>query len=204
MPSAASPVHSARCLAVIDSALSGRYLAPLSPRTPEEDALWSGECGMFVTLKTPLSGGGGGGGVTLRGCIGSLSPQPLRSLDAYARKAAFEDGRFPPLAAHELHALELSVSLLVGFEPAAHALDWVVGTHGIILEVDHEGVHRKATYLPEVALEARWSQADAIAALLRKAGCSSLPQSAWRSISLTRYQSSKATMSYAEWIAASV
>jgi hypothetical protein len=63
---------------------------------------------------------------------------------------------------------------------AAHALDWQVGTHGTILEITHAGTYYKATFLPEVAVEARWSQADTIAALLRKAGCPHLPQAAWR------------------------
>lgn len=196
-PSAASVVHSARCLAVLDSALNGAALPPLAPCGPEEETLWQGECGLFVTLKSLKEGGHS----ALRGCIGSLSPQPLRALDAYARKAAFEDGRFSPLSAPELHTLELSVSLLVDMEPAAHALDWQVGTHGTILEITHAGTYYKATFLPEVAVEARWSQADTIAALLRKAGCPHLPQAAWRDIAVTRYRSSKATLTYADWVA---
>ena len=191
----AERAHCARCLAVLDAALNGTTLPPLAPCGPEEETLWHGERGMFVTLKSATSG-------ALRGCIGSLSPQPLRALDSYARKAAFEDGRFSPLAAHELRTLELSVSLLVDMEPASHALDWLVGTHGVILEVTHAGAHFKATYLPEVALEARWSQSDAIAALLRKAGCPHLPQAAWSSIRITRYRSSKASLTYADWASA--
>lgn len=149
---------------------------------------------MFVTLKTARSG-------ALRGCIGSLAPRPLACLDEYARKAAFEDARFEPLAARELPGLALSVSLLTGFERAAGWSDWRVGEHGIILDVAHAGVSYRATYLPEVAAEAAWSHEEAVASLLRKAGCPHLPRADWAAIQLTRYVSTKAALTYAEWAA---
>jgi uncharacterized protein (TIGR00296 family) len=138
----------------------------------------------------------------LRGCIGTLSPRSLAQLGAYARKSAFEDGRFDPLAHHELPHLQITVSLLVNYEPAAHPEDWTVGVHGIIIEFAADGRSYTATYLPEVAEEQGWAQRDAVHSLVRKAGWHRpLPAGAWEGMKVTRYQSSKAHMTHGEWAA---
>lgn len=55
---------------------------------------------------------------SLRGCIGSLIPSRAVALDvaANAYAAAQEDDRFEPLTAAELNGLQISISLLTGFE----------------------------------------------------------------------------------------
>lgn len=67
--------------------------------------------------------------------------------------SAFEDGRFPPLEENELPELECGISLLVQYEKAKAWDDWVVGTHGILIDFDAGSTSFRATYLPEVAHE---------------------------------------------------
>lgn len=111
----------------------------------------------------------------LRGCIGSLEPRGTRSLaadvsdNAYA--AAFRDPRFAPLAAHELNALRISISVIGPREPIPCASEQELlaalqpGRDGLILEA---AAHR-GTFLPSV-----WEQlphpADFLRHLKRKAG----------------------------------
>lgn len=77
--------------------------------------------------------------------------------------------------------------------------DWVVGTHGIIINFELSGEDYSATYLPEVASEQGWTQEQAVDTLIRKAGCKKLSRALWSKIRCTRYQSSKAKLSYKEW-----
>lgn len=136
----------------------------------------------------------------LRGCIGSLSARPISEIYSFARKSAFEDTRFDPLDSAELPGLEIGVSLLVKYEEAAHAEDWEVGIHGVILKFAVGGRTLSATYLPEVAEEQGWTQSQAIDSLVRKAGHRDAITTAIRaSMSVTRYQSSKAVLTHAQW-----
>jgi len=118
----------------------------------------------FVTLRVEGA---------LRGCIGKARPcRPLAvdvAENAYA--AAFEDGRFPPLAAADLDPLDIEVSVLGGFEPltASDEADLLrqlrPGHDGLILEF---GAAR-GLFLPGV-----WSvlpePGDFVAQLKLKAG----------------------------------
>lgn len=116
---------------------------------------------------------------TLRGCIGS--PRAWRPLvvdvAANAAAAAFEEPRFPPLAAEELMGLSLSVSVLTAPEPMAVASEGDLlrqlrpGLDGLILR---EG-ERQALFLPQV-WEALPSPAAFVTALKEKAG---LPLTHW-------------------------
>jgi len=140
----------------------------------------------------------------LRGCIGNFSAQRLHAgLAEYAITSALHDRRFEPIAAAELPSLSCAVSLLTNFEKAKDYLDWEVGTHGIWIEYELEnGKTTTATYLPEVMPEQNWSKVEAIDSLLRKGGYRATPTEAVRrSIRLTRYQSEKGAMTYAEWAA---
>jgi AmmeMemoRadiSam system protein A len=109
----------------------------------------------------------------LRGCTGSLeATRPLVSDVAYnARRAAFADPRFPPLATHELGELAISVSVLSPLEalPAASAAALLAalrpGVDGLVLR---EGA-RCATFLPAV-WESLPEPADFLDALRQKAG----------------------------------
>ena len=108
-----------------------------------------GHIGIFVTLHKANATGH-----ELRGCIGTLSSIDLSSgLTKFAISSALKDRRFRPLTKEELPQIELSVSLLVQYEAAAHCQDWEVGVHGIIIEFVDQGADYSATYLPEVAGE---------------------------------------------------
>ena len=150
---------------------------------------------LFVTLQ---KGGG------LRGCIGTLSPQPLSVLRDYVHSSAFHDRRFEALKEDELKSgIDLSVSLLVAYEDVAYCLDWVVGTHGIIIKTEIDSVRYSATFLPEVATEQGWTTEETVHSLLRKAGFTGpVTADVLQAISTTRYQSSKFKLSYADYLVA--
>lgn len=111
----------------------------------------------------------------LRGCIGSL--EAYRSLyddvTQNARAAAFGDPRFPRLAADELPAVSIEISLLTAPQPLlfrseADALRRLrPGIDGVIFQY----AGRRATFLPQV-----WNQLpeprEFLAHLKRKAGFS--------------------------------
>jgi AmmeMemoRadiSam system protein B/AmmeMemoRadiSam system protein A len=126
----------------------------------------------------------------LRGCIGRLEAGS-HSLDQDVRlnahRAAFEDPRFNPLAAHEWEELDLEVSLLQPPEPLA----WVSEDHALAsLRPGVDGVifrwrQHRSTFLPQV-----WEQlpdaAGFLAALKQKAG---LPADFWADdVELARYR----------------
>ncbi|MFM1987257.1 MAG: hypothetical protein RJA99_214 [Pseudomonadota bacterium] len=140
----------------------------------------------FVTLNR---------GGRLRGCIGRFEPgaHPLEDdVRRNACRAAFEDPRFPPLAATEWSGLEVEVSLLGSIEPLgeldeASALAVLrPGVDGVILDA----AGRRSTFLPQV-----WSQIPEprafLAALREKAG---LPREPWvTGTRLSRYPVAKFT-----------
>lgn len=132
---------------------------------PQGAPAWLAEPGAaFVTLT--LDG-------RLRGCVGSIHPRrSLRDdIVANARAAAFGDSRFRPLAASELPAVRIEVSLLSALEPlpARSREDLLAalrpGADGLVLGWrGHRG-----TFLPQV-----WEQLpdreDFVDHLLHKAG----------------------------------
>eukprot|EP00455_Lapot_gusevi_P047284 TRINITY_DN6365_c0_g1_i2.p1 TRINITY_DN6365_c0_g1~~TRINITY_DN6365_c0_g1_i2.p1 ORF type:complete len:112 (-),score=18.88 TRINITY_DN6365_c0_g1_i2:13-348(-) len=101
----------------------------------------------------------------------------------------------------EIARLQCGISLLTDFEDAEHAFDWEVGKHGIQISFDLGDRSYSATYLPEVAPEQGWNQLECLQSLVRKAGYNGeLDQNLVESISLVRYQSSKCTLSYADYL----
>ncbi len=115
----------------------------------------------------------------LRGCIGSLEARrPLvADVAANARAAAFEDPRFPPLAAWELAGLAIHLAIVgpsvpLPAESEAELLATLRPGHdGLVLA---EGPHR-ATFLPAV-WESLPDPRDFLAHLKHKAG---LPRDYW-------------------------
>jgi AmmeMemoRadiSam system protein A len=122
--------------------------------------------GVFVTLTKDGA---------LRGCIGTLAPQgELAGVVAeFARRAAFEDPRFPPLKAAELRESAIEISVLTAPEPIVSPDDVVVGRDGLIVE----GHGRRGLLLPQVATEWGFDALRFLAETCRKAG---LPPEAWR------------------------
>lgn len=112
----------------------------------------------------------------LRGCIGSLAPvAPLyQSVHDNAISAALQDYRFHPVAPHELPLLEVHISVLSPIREIKTLDEFKLGEHGIILE---KGGSR-AVYLPEVAIEQKWTRDETLDSLSEKAG---LSPGAWRS-----------------------
>jgi hypothetical protein len=159
----------ARLLGLARQAIAA-VLEGTPPPTPVLAPPLDGQGACFVTLHKNGQ---------LRGCIGS--PVAWRKLGEdivdNARKAAFEDPRFPPLAAREWADLDLSLSVLSPPQPMQFAdEDDLLGQlrpriDGLVIQ---DGVHR-ALFLPSV-----WDQlpvaADFLAHLKRKAG---LPPDHW-------------------------
>jgi len=113
-----------------------------------------------------------------------------------------KDSRFSPITKEEFSRLHCSVSILTRFEEAGDYLDWEVGRHGIRIEFVNEKGHKKtATYLPEVATEQGWDRIQTIDSLLRKGGFKgTITHDIRKNVRLTRYQSEKLTLGYAEYI----
>lgn len=128
--------------------------------------LMKSDMATFVTLK--IRG-------DLRGCIGSLAPvAPLyQSVHDNAVNAALRDPRFEPVGPSELPRIEVDVSVLSPIRDIASVADFKLGQQGIIIEKGH----RRAVYLPEVAVEQKWSVEETLSSLSMKAG---LPSGAWR------------------------
>ena len=90
----------------------------------------------------------------------------------------------------------MTISLLVKYEDCS-ALDWLVGTHGIL--IDYRGF--SATFLPEVASEQGWDQMETLCNLLRKGGYrGKVDADVVSQVKCTRYQSSKVTKDFAEYV----
>lgn len=120
----------------------------------------------FVTLKI---------GGELRGCIGSLSPsEPLyQSVHHNAINAALHDYRFQPVSKAELPTISVDVSILSPIREIPSLDEFQLGQQGIILE---KGMSR-AVFLPEVALEQKWTKEETLTHLALKAG---LERDAWK------------------------
>ncbi|KAK6527902.1 hypothetical protein TWF281_009166 [Arthrobotrys megalospora] len=140
-------------------------------------------------------------GKQLRGCIGTFEPQKLDDgLASYALTSAFDDTRFNPIDIKELSSLECGVSILTDFEPASHAFDWTLGTHGLRISFTYHGRRHGATYLPDVPVEQGWTQEETLISLMRKAGWGG-KSSEWQKVNLqvTRYKGTKSSASYEEY-----
>ncbi|KAJ8440752.1 hypothetical protein Cgig2_005483 [Carnegiea gigantea] len=176
-------------------------LAHYNCEQPPPPAFEEGQHPLFVTWKKVVNGGD----PRLRGCIGTLEARDIISgFRDYALTSALRDRRFPPIQPKELPQLECTVSVLTDYETAIDYLDWEVGKHGIIIEfADPDfSTRRSATYLPEVAAHEGWTKVEAIDSLMRKAGFNGvITESLRKRIRLTRYQSTKFTMPYGEYIA---
>lgn len=166
--------------AAIEDRLFGRgALAAARARIATSPAL-AEERGVFVTLKVPDPAATW----RLRGCIGSIvGREPLHEgVVSAARAAAFDDPRFAPLTAEEYGSVRVSVSALTPLERVPDASAIVVGEHGVLLEA----AGGKAVFLPQVAVEQRWSVRELLEHLGRKAGLSA---DAWRAAALSVFRS---------------
>jgi AmmeMemoRadiSam system protein A len=106
----------------------------------------------------------------LRGCIGQVVPtHPLDlAVVTAALDAALDDPRFPAVEARELGSLVVEVTVLSPIRPIESWKEIRVGTHGIVLEKNG----RRALFLPQVAVEQKWSVEETLDHLAQKAGLS--------------------------------
>jgi len=182
-----------RCFDVLTTKLRKRGVVPDPPKGIDQKETCGG---LFVTFEKRDDDE-----YDLRGCIGALSEiGVLRGLDHYTTHSAFRDSRFDPISLDELEKLKVSVSLLEKFEEAEDAFDWEVGKHGIIINFSANCRSYSATYLPHVASEQGWNKHETINSLIRKSGYrSTVTNSLYDTISLTRYQSKKSEATYQEY-----
>lgn len=139
---------------------------PLPRLASDRAEAFGGPRALFVTLREAGE---------LRGCIGTLSPEGDlgRTVPRFARRAAFNDPRFPPLDPEELPRCEIEISVLSPPEPVADPAEIEVGRDGLILEARG----RSGLLLPQVATEWGFDRERFLEELSRKAG---LPPDAWR------------------------
>ncbi|KAJ1922192.1 hypothetical protein H4219_000054 [Mycoemilia scoparia] len=187
----ATQEHCQYCFDVLLSRLFGRPLAHVSDSESPEYPL-------FVSWHKNVDGE-----EHLRGCVGTFTAQPLyEGLRRYAIVSSMEDSRFRPINKAELGSLTCEVSLLTDFEDVDYPMDWEIGKHGVWIEfVDHHGRSRTATFLPHIAKEQGWTKLKTMEHLLRKGGFrGEITPGTIDSIKLTRYQSSKASLTYDEYV----
>ena len=172
-----SPEARRDLLALARGSLEAHFRGEPAPRLASDRAETFGEPrGLFVTLRI---------GEALRGCIGTLSPEGdlTRVIAEFARRAAFEDPRFPALEPEELPRCRIEISVLTAPEPVRDAEEVVVGHDGLIVE----GRGRKGLLLPQVATEWGFAARRFLEETCRKAG---LPPDAWRDprVSVWKFQ----------------
>ena len=158
------------------------------------------ECTLFVTWTK-------GKKSELRGCIGTFQPDQLENnLAEYTVLAALDDDRFKPVKLKEMPDLQVGLSLLVNFakEPLKDPFDWVVGKHGVSMQLKHAGKEYESTFLPEVAEEEGWDQEETLFHLLDKDDFDfeKVPfETVLPKIKITTYESIKVKLSFQEYVA---
>ena len=182
-----SPDLPAHCFATVDRHLNGQDPHPMSQNQSEVIV-----SGIFVTWESSTG--------ILRGCIGCLSELPLSRLPEYAISSSQRDTRFSPIQLHELPDLTCIVSILHTMEPCISHKDWTIGLHGIVVEFSSNGRLHRSTFLPQVIPEQGWSQEEALIQACRKSGFRGDPSLLFSTMKVTRYQSTKTSLSYSEYI----
>jgi AmmeMemoRadiSam system protein A len=147
-------------LALARASIEAHFRGDPPPRLASDKSEAFGQPrGLFVTLRI---------GQELRGCIGTLAPDGnlAGSIPRYARAAAFEDPRFPPLAASELPVCTIEISVLSAPRPVEDLREIEVGRDGLIIEAGG----RRGLLLPQVATEWGFDRERFVAEVARKAG----------------------------------
>lgn len=186
-PIAATKQHCAYCFDVLIAYLNKKPLPEFPKNLPKV------RVPLFVTWNVEK-------GDELRGCIGTFEPGEISHLlSQYALISSQEDTRFRPVKLDEVKELSVSVSLLVNFQKRKDAYDWELGKNGIIIKFTEEGEEYEGTFLPEVATEQNWDKDTTLKYLIRKAGYNGNFKNALGKIDLETYESSKCSLSYADY-----
>ncbi len=143
----------------------GRGFFPFTPYTLTPKL--KEKCATFVTFKNRGE---------LRGCVGCL--EAMEPMYESVHRSAFNAARdsrffFNPIRREELPDIDIHVSLLSPSREIASLEEFKIGEHGIWMI---KGMAR-AVYLPEVAVEQKWTKEQTLSSLAQKAG---LPGDAWR------------------------
>ncbi len=151
-------------LVLARESLEARVRRLASP-PPDLDPPLDLPCGAFISLHR---------GRELRGCLGRITGDLAlgRVVADLAQAVADSDPRFPPVAASELAALSIEISVLTP-EREVQAAGIEVGRHGLIVERGR----RRGLLLPQVAAERGWNATMFLEHTCLKAG---LPPDAWR------------------------
>lgn len=192
-----SEEHCFYCFEVLLNKFNDNYI-PDYPDFPDA------RCALFVSYTNHTNAR------PLRGCTGDFN-QTMRlrhGLKKVARRSA-EDERFvnEPLREDELKDLQVGVSLLTNFKDRADIYDWTIGKHGISIEFPDPDAYTASplylhgTYLPEIALENRWTKEQALKSLIHKAGYWGEPtEHVLRSVRLQTYQSQKCVRTFDDYV----
>ena len=115
-------------------------------------------------------------GSELRGCIGTVEARaPLaETIKRMAVEAAFGDPRFCSLAAEELDAIDIEISVLTPLQRISDPGEIEIGKHGLLIRK----AYRSGLLLPQVATEHSWDRTEFLQWTCTKAG---LPKNAWKS-----------------------
>jgi AMMECR1 domain-containing protein/aromatic ring-opening dioxygenase LigB subunit len=108
----------------IEAALRGNVAKPDMPA----EGILGERHGVFVTIRGP--------GRKLRGCVGTLTPRFVNTIEEtwhVARDAAFRDGRFAPVRAHELEQLRCEVSVIMPLEDVASPAELDPRHYGVVV-----------------------------------------------------------------------
>lgn len=120
----------------IQEGLDGKpEYSPVSSNHP----IFDQRAGVFVTVYTNGQ---------LRGCRGSTSPSRslLEQVKHFARMAAFDDPRFPPITKEEFKTVTIKISILSAPEQVDSVNEIVPGKHGVVVKKDG----RTGLFLPSV------------------------------------------------------
>jgi len=153
-------------LALVRRTIAATLALEIDSYQVEEDPLFKEKRGAFVTLHKHGN---------LRGCIGYIEAiKPLfETIQEMASAAAFEDPRFPKLAADEFDQIDIEISVLSPIFPIKDVNTIEVGRYGLIIS---QGLHR-GLLLPQVATEQEWDTHTFLQHTCMKAG---LPADAWQ------------------------
>ena len=89
--------------------------------------------GVFVTIRGPRR--------KLRGCVGTLTPHFANTAEEtwhVARDAAFRDGRFAPVGAHELEHLRFEISVIFPLEEVTSTAELDPRCYGVVLAAEDD------------------------------------------------------------------
>lgn len=184
----ATPVMAALCFKYLKDHLDGY---PDGVRKIDPHANDQLVEGLFVTWET-LTG-------DLRGCIGCLREMSMSGLAEYAITSSQHDTRFSPIRRTEMHKLQCKVSIIHSMEVCPNSMDWTIGIHGIIVEFSANNRNYKATFLPSVMVEQKWTKEDALQHACTKSGYNGPYDRVSNFINVTRYQTSVASVTYSEF-----